>query len=170
MSWIVLAMAIALLGSAPAQGQRRADSRTWYQAYADGRRAFQQGNWQGAIDSLEASKRAGGAPRPGRRIPFYGDVYDDYIPDYYLGLAYFNLKQYAAADRALDAVRASGVIGPRDREYAQLDQQSKAAKVALQAANPPVQQQTPTNTPPANAANTNAPTPNVTPPPDIPVS
>jgi len=174
MSWIVLAMVVALQSAAP-PAQRRADSRTWYQAYADGRRAFQQGNWQAAIDSLEVAKQAPGAPKPGRRIPFYGDVYDDYIPDYYLGLAYFNLKQYAAADRALDAMRASGVIGPRDREYAQLDQQSKAAKVALQAANAPVQTiqqqpQTPTNTRPANTANANGAAPNVDPPPSIPVS
>src|SRR4051812_15840641 len=116
MGWIILAMVVALQSSAPLPAQRRADSRTWYQAYADGRRAFQQGNWQAAIDSLEAAKRASGAPKPGRRIPFYGDVYDDYIPDYYLGLAYFNLRQYAAADRAFESTRASGAIGPRDRE------------------------------------------------------
>src|SRR5262245_46936945 len=170
MGWIVLAMVVALESSAPPPAQQRADSRTWYQAYADGRRAFQQGNWQAAIDSLEAAKRAAGAPRPGRRVPFYGDVFGDYIPDYYLGLAYFNLRQYAAADRALDAMRASGVISPRDREYAQLDQQSKATKVALQAANAPVQQQAPPTAAPGNAANANATAPIVTPPPDIPVS
>ncbi|HEY7292178.1 MAG TPA: hypothetical protein VH583_20245, partial [Vicinamibacterales bacterium] len=95
MGWIVLAMVVALQSSAPPQAQQRADTRTWYEAYADGRRAFQQGNWQAAIDSLEASKRAAGAPKPGRRVPFYGDVFDDYIPDYYLGQAYLNLKQYA---------------------------------------------------------------------------
>jgi hypothetical protein len=170
MHWIVLAMVVALGSSAPPRAQQRADSRTWYQAYADGRRSFQQGNWQAAIDSLEAAKRAAGAPKPGRRVPFYGDVFDDFIPDYYLGLAYFNLRQYAAADRAFDAMRASGVIGPRDREYGQLDQQSKAAKVALQTANAPVQQQTPPAVAPGNAANANATAPIVTPPPDIPVS
>jgi hypothetical protein len=165
MGWIVLAMVVALRSSAPPPAQQRADTRAWYQAYADGRRAFQQGNWQAAVDSLEASKRAAGAPKPGRRVPFYGDVYDDYIPDYYLGLAYFNLRQYAAADRALEAMRASGVIGPRDREYAQLDQQSKAAKVALQAANAPVQQQTPATVAPGNAANANTTAPVAAPPP-----
>jgi hypothetical protein len=170
MGWIVLAMVIALQSAAPPPAQQRADSRTWYQAYTDGRRAFEQGNWQAAIDSLEASTRADGAPKPGRRVPFYGDVYDDYLPDYYLGLAYLNLKQYAAADRALDAMRASGVIGPSDREYAQLDQQSRAAKAALQAANNPVQQQTPRTTAPGNAANTNAPPPVVTAPRDSPNS
>jgi hypothetical protein len=112
---------------------RRADSRAWYQAYSDGRRAIQQGNWQAAIDSLEVAKRAG-APKPGRKIPFYGDVYDDFIPDYYLGIAYLNLKQYAEADRAFAAVRASGLIGPRDREYAQFETQANAARSgALQA-------------------------------------
>jgi hypothetical protein len=110
---------------------RRPDTRTWYQAYADGKRAFDQKNWQAAVDSLEASKRAG-APKPGRKIPFYGDVYDDFLPDYYLGVAYVNLKQYAQAERAFAAVRASGVIGPRDREYAQLETQAAAARDGLQ--------------------------------------
>src|SRR3954467_2252796 len=106
---LALFVATQSAGQAPA---RRNDTRTWYQAYADGKRAFDQKNWQAAIDSLEAAKRAG-APKPGRRIPFYGDVYDDYLPDYYLGMAYMNLRQFTRADQAFAAVRASGLIGPR---------------------------------------------------------
>src|SRR5262245_4772373 len=127
-----VALALLLALQAANAQQRRADSRTWYQAYADGRRAVQQGNWQAAVDSLEASKRAG-APKPGRRIPFYGDVFDDYLPDYYLGIALTNLGRYADADRAFEAVRASGLVRPNDREYAQFDIQSKKAKAELSA-------------------------------------
>jgi len=145
MLYVAFALALALqAANAP---QRRADSRTWYQAYADGRRAVQQGNWQAAVDSLEASKRAG-APKPGRRIPFYGDVFDDYLPDYYLGIALTNLGRYADADRAFEAVRASGLVRPNDREYAQFDTQSKKAKAELLALASP----TPTPANPANAA------------------
>lgn len=95
----MVALLLALFVAAQSAGQapaRRNDTRTWYQAYADGKRAFDQKNWQGAVDSLEAAKRAR-APKPGRKIPFYGDVYDDYLPDYYLGIAYLNLRQFTQA-------------------------------------------------------------------------
>ncbi len=118
----------------PARGR---DSRTWYLAYTDGVKSVLAGYWQSAIDSLEASKRARGAPKPGRRVPFYGDVYNDYLPDYYLGTAYLNLKRFADADRAFESVRASGVIAPRDREYAQLDASAKTAKASAQLAQAP---------------------------------
>ncbi len=124
---LALFVATQSAGQAPA---RRNDTRTWYQAYADGKRAFDQKNWQAAIDSLEAAKRAG-APKPGRRIPFYGDVYDDYLPDYYLGMAYMNLRQFTRADQAFAAVRASGLIGPKDREYAEFQRQTAAATAGL---------------------------------------
>ena len=166
---LVLGLLIAL--QAPNAQQRRADSRTWYQAYADGRRAVQQGNWQAAVDSLEASKLAG-APKPGRRIPFYGDVFDDYLPDYYLGIALTNLGRYAEADKAFEAVRASGLIRPSDREYAQLDAQSKKAKSELLALGPSPAPSNPTaaaGSGGATAGGTAAPPPanaEVTPPPN----
>ena len=161
MLYVALALALSLqAANAP---QRRADSRTWYQAYADGRRAVQQGNWQAAVDSLEASKRAG-APKPGRRIPFYGDVFDDYLPDYYLGIALTNLGRYADADRAFEAVRASGLVRPNDREYAQFDTQSKKAKAELLALGPSPAPANPTNAPAggATAGGGTAPPPAVT--------
>jgi hypothetical protein len=169
---LTLFVAAQSTGQAPA---RRGDTRTWYQAYADGKRAFEQKNWQAAVDSLEASKRAR-APKPGRRIPFYGDVFDDYIPDYYLGIAYLNLKQYAQADQSFAAVRASGLVGPKDREYAEFQRQATAVAAGLRevqavaqntpppnAANPPA---TTINSPPAVAAANNA-TPTVNPPPVV---
>lgn len=163
--WIVVLTLIVSLQSAAPAPQRRPDARTWYQAYSDGMRAFQQGNWQAAIDSLEAAKRAG-APKPGRRVPFYGDVYNDFMPDYYLGIAYVNLKKYAEADRAFEAVRASGVIGPKDREYQQFDAQAKVAKSQLVLANAAPAAAVPTaaaGNAPANAPNTAAPTASQTP-------
>ena len=124
---ITLALSLAFYSTAQSRPQRGVDSRTWYQAYADGKRAIQQKNWQAVVDSMEAAKRAG-APKPGRKIPFYGDVYDDFIPDYYLGVAYLNLKQYPEAEKAFESVRASGLIGPRDPEFAQFQTQLSTAK------------------------------------------
>jgi len=132
----MVALLLALFVAAQSAGQapaRRNDTRTWYQAYADGKRAFDQKNWQGAVDSLEAAKRAR-APKPGRKIPFYGDVYDDYLPDYYLGIAYLNLRQFTQADQAFAAVRASGLISPKDREYAEFQRQTAAVTAGLREA------------------------------------
>ncbi len=82
---------------------------------------------------MEAAKRAG-APKPGRKIPFVGDRYTDFIPDYYLGIAYLNLKRYAESEKAFESVRASGLIGQRDPEYAQFQTQFNTARSsALQA-------------------------------------
>jgi hypothetical protein len=150
----MVALLLALFVAAQSAGQapaRRNDTRTWYQAYADGKRAFDQKNWQAAIDSLEAAKRAR-APKPGRKIPFYGDVYDDYLPDYYLGMAYLNLRQFTQADQAFAAVRASGLIGPKDREYGEFQKQTTAVAAGLRESATVAQnnQATPTgNTPPA---------------------
>jgi hypothetical protein len=129
----VLALVLSLLiaSQSAAQNPVRRDTRAWYQAYSDGTRAFQQGRWQEAIDSLDAAKRAAGAPRPGRRVPSYGDAFVDFIPDYYLGVAYTNLKQYVQADRAFGAVRASGLIGPRDREYGEFQKQANLASAGV---------------------------------------
>ena len=149
----MVALLLALFVGAQSTAQapaRRNDTRTWYQAYADGKRAFDQKNWQAAIDSLEAAKRAGAEAGP--KIPFYGDVHDDYLPDYYLGMAYLNLRQFTQADQAFAAVRASGLIGPKDREYAEFQKQTTAVTAGLRESATVAQnnQATPTgNTPPA---------------------
>ena len=139
MSTLVFALFIASQSAAQSLPGRRADSRAWYQAYSDGIKLIDQKNWQAAIDSLEAAKRAGGAPKPGKNVPFYGDVYKDFIPDYYLGVAYLNLKQYTQADRAFAGVRASGLIGPNDRSYPQFETQATAARSGALQAQTPVQ-------------------------------
>jgi len=60
-------------------------------------------------------------------VPFYGDVFDDYLPDYYLGIAYLNVKRFADADRSFELVRTSKLIGPRDKEFAQFDESAPIA-------------------------------------------
>jgi hypothetical protein len=107
--------------------QRRNDTRTWYQAYGDAQRDVQQGRWQAAIDDVQAALRLG-APRPGRNVLFYGDVYRDFNPDYYVGVASLNLKQYDAADKAFERVRQANLIGARDADYANFTRQAALAK------------------------------------------
>src|SRR6185436_12728310 len=108
----------------------RNDTRTWYQAYGDAQRDVQQGRWQAAIDDVQAALRLG-APRPGRNVLFYGDVYRDFNPDYYLGVASLNLKQYDAADKAFERVRQANLIGARDADYNNFTRQAASAKFEL---------------------------------------
>lgn len=116
-----------------ASAQPRADTRTWYQAYRDGVRQVQQRNWQSAIESLTTARNKG--PKPGRRIPFYGDVFDDFLPEYYLGLAYVNTGRFKEAADVFDAVRATGLITAKDREFVEFTRQSDSASTELAKAN-----------------------------------
>jgi hypothetical protein len=114
---LLLIFAVPLPGPAAAQpaSQSRPDTRLWYQAYTDGTAAIQRKDWQAAVDSLEAAKRA--HPAVGRRVAFYGDIVRPFDPDYYLGTAYLNLKRFADADAAFQRVRDAKLIVPGDPEY-----------------------------------------------------
>lgn len=115
---------LALFLVQAAAPQQPPDKRPWDQAYTDGMRQFESGQWQAAIESLEIAKAGG--PKPGRSIRLYGEV-RDYLPDYYLGVAHANLKQFAEANTAFDAVRRSGLINPGDPEWGTLAAQSARA-------------------------------------------
>lgn len=119
-----------LLAIQSAPAQQRNDTRMWYQAYADAQRNIQQKNWQAALADIEAASRLG-APKPGRNILFYGDVYRDFNPDYYLGIAYLNLNRYDDADRAFERVKQAQLIAPRDALYAEFTRQATTAKDVL---------------------------------------
>ena len=150
--------------SAQAQQQRN-DRRTWYQAYADAQRNIQQKNWNAAIADIEAASRLG-APKPGRNILFYGDVYGDFIPDYYLGIAYLDLNRPDDADRAFERVKQAQLIAPRDNLYAEFTRQATTVKdlLAKQAATQLAAADTTPNPPPA------IPTPLAPANADVPIS
>jgi tetratricopeptide (TPR) repeat protein len=99
--------------------------RLWYQAYDEGVRAVQRGDWATAIPALEAAKRGG--PAPGRRVLFQGDRVDVFNPDYYLGLAYNATKRFNEADAAFARVASANLIGPTDRLYDELRKQTARA-------------------------------------------
>jgi hypothetical protein len=132
---LLLIFAALLPGSMAAQSasQPRADTRLWYQAYSDGTAAIQRKDWQAAVDSLEAAKRA--HPAVGRRVAFYGDIVRPFDPDYYLGTAYLNLKRFADADAAFQRVRGAKLIVPGDPEYSAFNRDATAAVFEHQMAN-----------------------------------
>lgn len=140
--WLLLGL---LLATPAAAQQRGADTRTWYQAYQEGRQQVQRGQWQAAIASLEVAKRNG--PKPGRRIPFYGDVFDDFLPDYFLGIAYLNAGRAQDAVTAFNTVRDAKLIAQRDREYVEFTKQSTAANERVRTENQ-VAQAAPQQAPP----------------------
>lgn len=99
--------------------------RLWYQAYDEGVRAAQRGDWATAIAALEAARRGG--PAPGRRVLFQGDRVDVFNPDYYLGLAYNATKRFNEADAAFARVSSAVLIGPGDRLFDELRKQTALA-------------------------------------------
>ena len=135
---LALVLVLAVVAQSNPAAQTR-DTRTWYQAYADAQRNVQQRNWQAALNDLDAAARLG-APRPGRNINFYGDVYRDYNPDYYRGVALSNLERYQEADQAFERVRQAQLITQRDSLFAEFNRQAtnvKGAVEKLAASRPP---------------------------------
>jgi hypothetical protein len=143
---------VLLLAASVAEAQSR-DTRTWYQAYADAQQNIARRNWQGALNDLDAAERLN-PPRPGRNINFYGDVYRDYNPDYYRGVALTNLKRFEEADQAFERVRQAQLIGPRDPLNTEFNLLSKNVKDAMGAL----------------AAERNRTAPPVQPPPDTTIA
>ncbi|MGE0593579.1 MAG: hypothetical protein AB7G23_06160 [Vicinamibacterales bacterium] len=130
---LLLGVAGGAVGGERAWAQQ-ASRRLWYQAYDDGLRAVEAGQWQAAIESLEQSRQ--GAPAPARRVLFYGDRVDAFNPDYYLGLAYLEAGRPQEAAAAFARVRQAGLVRSGDRLYeAFVTQSTRAAfEVALQGA------------------------------------
>ncbi len=140
--------------SAAAQRPPQNDTRTWYQAYADGVREATADNadYETALASLLRAKQLG--PTPGRNVPTYGDSFVDFLPDYYLGVAYLGLGNYGAAVNAFKVAR--GYIAARDPEFAQLNAQDQRAQQGAQDRLALAQQRPADLTPsPANAAAAN---------------
>jgi len=118
----ILAVVLALW-QPPVQSTQSGDTRAWYQAYQSGVRQVAS-NPTVAIADLQAAKRSG--PSPGRSRSTAGDRTIDFLPDYYLGLAYMNLKRFAEAEAAFKAV-GSRLITDKDPEYKTFTEQSTRA-------------------------------------------
>ena len=99
--------------SNPAAQQR--NPRPWYEAYDEGLRNIQQQRWQQAIDSLLAAMAA--RKQQGRRVAFYGDRVDAYVPDYYLGVAYTELGRFTEAEAAFQRVTDQRLVVQGDRTF-----------------------------------------------------
>lgn len=158
----LLAHHFVLAQSSAQNPAQQRNTRQWYEAYDEGLNHIQGRRWQQAIDSLLAAKAARG--QQARRVAFYGDRIDAYIPDYYLGVAYTELGRFAEAEAAFQRVTDQKLVVQGDRTFQNLQAQSARARTGAAAlargtgAQGP--QQTAANTPaPAGGAANPAQTP-----------
>jgi len=114
-------------GIAFAQAQGR--NQLWYQAYDAGVRDVGRKACDSAVQNLQAAKQSG--PQPNRRVIFYGDRVDAFNPDYYLGVAYLNLRRFADADAAFERVKQANLIATNDSLNRAFQTQSSTAKFEL---------------------------------------
>jgi tetratricopeptide (TPR) repeat protein len=80
----------------------------WYKDYEAGLELMKKGRYTEAVPKLQAAIADKNAE--GIHIKFYGMKFDDYLPHYYLGKAYFFLKNYESALRELEISSSQGAI------------------------------------------------------------
>jgi len=80
----------------------------WYKDYEAGLDFIRKGRYAEAIPRLQSAIAQ--KNQEGLNIKFYGMKFDDYVPHYYLGRAYFNQKNYQAALDELNISTAQGEI------------------------------------------------------------
>src|SRR5829696_6966217 len=96
MRLLALVLTVLLLSPATALAQE------FYRLYEQGVSAFKAGKFDEAKQKLQAAKAK--SDKQGQRIFFYGLRYDEYVPDYYLGLIALQEKRYPEARRLLEGV------------------------------------------------------------------
>jgi tetratricopeptide (TPR) repeat protein len=90
----------------------------WYKDYEAGMEALKKGQNQAAVGRFQSAISQ--KSDEGTSIKFYGMKFDDYFPHYYLGTAYFNLKNYDAALAEFQISEQNGAIQKRRDLYVKL--------------------------------------------------
>jgi tetratricopeptide (TPR) repeat protein len=129
----VAALLIAMLPAAA-----RAQNSKWSDPYSRALDAFKANRYQEAINLLETAVKANPKAEANKRIEGVFTV--DYYPYYYLGIAYYETRDYRKAQENLEKAKAPA---PRDKAMvAKLNEYQQKTQVAL---NPPKPaQETPT--------------------------
>lgn len=108
----------------------------WYKDYEAGVDMVKKSQFDAAIPRLQAA--ASQKPEEGSNIKFYGMKFADYFPHYYLGLCYFNTKDYAAALREFDQSESYGAIRKKGDLAAKITQLRSLAQAQVTVAVPQV--------------------------------
>lgn len=139
----------------------------WYRSYADGVAAFKKGDYATAEAKITAALRGKDTPTArGRRVLYYSQIRDEFLPEYYLAIINQKNGNYREALRFAEA--AEKYLTSSDREYASLQNARTASQTALNTTTPSPPLETPRGGTPQNAGGdttTTRPNPVVTPSP-----
>jgi tetratricopeptide (TPR) repeat protein len=105
------ALALTLAIGLPARAEDK-----WYELYQGALKSISSRKWTDAEKKLRAAMASG--PTPGRQVRMYGVRFIDYLPEYHLGLVYFNQQRYADALEQFAKAQASGQVTKGDVEFA----------------------------------------------------
>jgi tetratricopeptide (TPR) repeat protein len=87
----------------------------WYELYQGALKSISSRKWADAEKKLKGAMAAG--PPAGRQVRMYGVRFIDYLPEYHLGLVYFNQQRYADALEQFAKVQAGGHVSRADPEF-----------------------------------------------------
>ena len=118
----IVALTFVVSGQASRASQAQA---RWYDAYRQGVSAVQRRDWATAEKLLLQAQSSG--IKPGPKVFAYGDSYERFIPDYYLGVVYLNTNRDREAEAAFARVRSQGIISAKDPEYTAFERQGREA-------------------------------------------
>jgi len=106
----------------------------WYKDYESAQKNIKKGQWGDAIPRLKAalSEKRDEA----NNLKFYGMKFDDYFPHFYLGLAYFGLKDYKNALIEFEQSEKIGAIKQRPDLFKQLTDAKTVAHAQVVTAEP----------------------------------
>jgi hypothetical protein len=94
-------------------------AQDWYRLYDQGVAAFREGKFDESKEKLTAAKRlsaeARSPVRQGQKVLFYGVRYDEYIPDYYLGLIALREQRLKDAAALLEGVQTAKLLAANDK-------------------------------------------------------
>lgn len=106
----------------------------WYVPYERALEAQNRGRWSESIEFLRAALRA--KARPQGKAKTYGLRFVNYIPHYYLGVAYYHLGDTANAVKNFELAEGFGSIREVEPEYT--DMKDKLGRLTGKAPPPPV--------------------------------
>jgi TolA-binding protein len=106
----------------------------WYELYQGALKSISSRKWPDAEKKLKAAMASG--PTPGRQVRMYGVRFIDYLPEYHLGLVYFNQQRYADALEQFAKAQASGQVTKGDVEFATLTDMVELCRIRTAGSRP----------------------------------
>jgi tetratricopeptide (TPR) repeat protein len=107
----------------------------WQKDYEAAMDLIKKNQWQAAIPKLQAA--INDKPDEGSNIKFYGMKFSDYFPHYYLGWAYFNMKNYQAALTEFQQSEKYGAIQRKADLAEKMENMKALSRAQLVPSNPP---------------------------------